>query len=287
METTITKRQSSSFLQAFMRHKLAVVGLFFFGVLVLLAIFAPWISPYDPYAVGRGFQPPSSEHWLGTDQTGRDILSRLIYGTQTSLLVGVGAVAVYVAVGVCIGVISGYFGRWVDSVLMRCTDVVMSFPYLLVILVLVSSLGPSLTNIILVLGLLGWPPIARIVRGNVMALKNREFINAALVLGFSTPRIMMKHILPNVLSPILVNATFGIATAIIIEASLSFLGMGVMPPMSSWGNMLNGAQNISTLSARPWVWLPPGIMIVLAVISINFIGDGLRDAIDPKRKNNR
>lgn len=267
-----------------MRHKMAVAGLFVFSVLVLLAVFAPWVSPHDPYAVGKGFQPPSSEHWLGTDQTGRDILSRLIYGARTSLLVGLGAVAVYVAIGVCIGVVSGYFGGWVDAVLMRCTDVIMSFPYLLVILVLVSLLGPSLHNIIFALGILGWPPIARIVRGNVMALKNRDFIKAAEVLGFGKLRIMFRHLLPNVLSPILVNATFGMATAIIIEASLSFLGMGVMPPMSSWGNMLNSAQNISTLSARPWVWLPPGIMIVLAVLSINFIGDGLRDAIDPKRK---
>lgn len=281
------QRQSSSVLRAFLRHRMAVAGLAVFSILVLMAVFAPWVSPHDPYEVGKGFQPPSAEHWLGTDQTGRDILSRLIYGARTSLLVGVGAVSVYVIIGVCIGVIAGYFGRWIDSVLMRMTDVVMSFPYLLVILVMVSILGPSLQNIIIVLGILGWPPIARIVRGSVLSVKNREFIKAAHVLGFGKLRIMIRHILPNVLSPILVNATFGIATAIIIEASLSFLGMGVMPPMSSWGNMLNSAQNISTLSARPWVWLPPGIMIVLAVLSVNFIGDGLRDAIDPKRKTTR
>jgi peptide/nickel transport system permease protein len=268
----------------FFRHRLAGAGLILFTLLALMALFAPLIAPYDPYAIGRSYQPPSwtDGHLLGTDQSGRDVLSRLIYASRVSLSVGVGAVAIYVAIGTLVGAVAGYFGGWVDSLAMRTTDVFMSFPYLMVILVMVSVLGPSLGNIILALGLLGWPSVARLIRGGVLSVKEKEYVKAGIALGYSTPRLLFLHILPNVLAPVLVNATFGIAVAIITEASLSFLGMGVQPPTASWGNMLIEAQSFSTLSGRPWLWMPPSCMIIIAVISINFMGDGLRDVMDPK-----
>ncbi|HYK56084.1 MAG TPA: oligopeptide ABC transporter permease [Flavisolibacter sp.] len=267
----------------FFKHKLAVVGLVIFCLFVLMAIFAPLLAPNDPYAVNAEFEAkPSVDHPLGTDSVGRDILSRLIYASRVSLSVGIGAVSIYVAIGTILGAIAGYFGKWVDMVIMRLTDVFMSFPYLMVILVLVSIMGPSLSNIILVLGVLGWPAIARIVRGSVLSIKEMDYVKAGVALGYSTPRVLFQHILPNCLAPILVNATFGIAFAIIMEASLSFLGMGVQPPTASWGNMLTEAQSLTVLASQPWLWVPPGVMILLAVLAINFMGDGLRDAMDPK-----
>lgn len=267
----------------FFRHKLAVIGSVIFLLIVLMAIFAPVIAPQDPLEVGYEFEAkPSSEHLLGTDQVGRDVFSRLIYASRISLSVGLGAVSIYVIIGTILGAIAGYMGKWADMIIMRVTDVFMSFPFLMVILVLVSVMGPSLFNIILVLGLLGWPPIARLVRGSVLSLKGMDYIKAGVALGYTAPRILLNHILPNALAPILVNATFGIASAIIMEASLSFLGMGVQPPTASWGNMLTEAQSLTVLAGQPWLWIPPGLMILLAVISINFMGDGLRDAVDPK-----
>lgn len=269
--------------QRFLKHRLAVVGLITLVLIVLAAIFAPWIAPHSPYAVSDAFgAAPSAEHLLGTDQVGRDVLSRLIYASRVSLLVGFGAVLIYVAIGTVLGAVSAYFGGWIDMIFMRVTDVFMSFPNLMVILVIVSVLGPSLSNVIIILGLLGWPSVARLVRGSVLTLKQADFVKAGVALGFSTFRILFIHILPNALAPILVHATFGIAGAIMIEASLSFLGMGVQPPIASWGNMLTDAQSLTVLTSQQWLWVPPGILIILAVLSINFIGDGLRDAMDPK-----
>jgi peptide/nickel transport system permease protein len=210
------------------------------------------------------------------------VLSRLIYGSRVSMSVGVGAVAVYVLIGVLLGLLAGYYGRWVDMVIMRITDVFMSFPYFMVILILVSVLGPSLLTIILVIGLLAWPMISRLVRGSVLSIKQTDYVQAAVTLGYSTPRILLRHILPNALSPIIVNATFGVAQAIILESGLSFLGLGVRPPAASWGNMLSEAQSITVLSSQPWIWIPPGLMILFAVLSINFVGDGLRDSMESR-----
>lgn len=267
----------------FFKHKLAVVGLVIFLIIALSAIFAPVISPADPNEITGDFGvEPSGDYLLGTDLVSRDIASRLIYASRVSLAVGIGAVAIYVVIGTILGAIAGFFGKWVDMFIMRLTDIFMSFPYLMVILVLVSIMGPSLYNIIIALGLLGWPGIARIVRGSVLSIKEMDYVKAGIALGYSTPKIVFQHILPNCLAPILVNATFGIASAIIMEASLSFLGMGVQPPTASWGNMLTEAQSLTVLSTQPWLWVPPGLMILLAVLSINFMGDGLRDAMDPK-----
>jgi peptide/nickel transport system permease protein len=270
-------------MKRFLKHRLAVIGLVAIIVLVLAAIFAPWIAPYNPYSIANSFgAAPSAEHILGTDPVGRDVLSRLIYASRVSLLVGLGSVAINVVIGVLLGAISAYFGGWIDMLFMRITDIFMSFPSIMVILVIVSVVGPSLTNLILILGFLGWPPVARIVRGSVLTLKEMDFVKAGVALGLSSWRILFINIMPNALAPLLVQATFGIAGAIMMEASLSFLGMGVQAPTASWGNMLTDAQSLTVLTDQPWLWVPPGILIMIAVLSINFIGDGLRDAMDPK-----
>ncbi|MFC7405633.1 oligopeptide ABC transporter permease [Georgenia alba] len=267
----------------FFKHRLAGVGLVVFVAMLLVAILAPLIAPYDPNRIFDTFQArPSAEHLLGTDPVGRDVLSRLIHGTRVSITVGVGAVAVYIAIGVTLGLVSGYFGRAVDAVLMRVTDVFMSFPYFMVILILVAVIGPSLLNITLAIGFLGWPVVARLVRGSVLSIKQADYVKAGIALGYSTPKILFQHILPNALSPIVVNATFGIASAIILESGLSFLGLGVRPPAASWGNMLSDAQSITVLSSQPWLWVPPGLAIFITVLSINFVGDGLRDALESR-----
>ncbi|MFC3745154.1 oligopeptide ABC transporter permease [Paenibacillus sp. GCM10012306] len=268
----------------FNRHKLAVAGLVITVLLILVALLAPWIAPNDPAEVTGVFSaPPSAEHWLGTDQVGRDVLSRLIYATQISLLVGFVTVALYVTVGTLIGIVSAYFGGWLDMVIMRITDMFMAFPFLMVILVVISILGSNMTTIILVLALFSWPSVARLVRGSVLTIKQLDYINAGVALGLSTPRILFRHIFPNAVGPIIVNATFGIASAIMSEAGLSFLGMGVQPPTASWGNMLTDAQSLTVLTDQPWLWVPPGAMILLTVLAINFVGDGLRDALDTRQ----
>ncbi|MGK0468511.1 oligopeptide ABC transporter permease [Clostridium sp.] len=273
----------SMVIRRFYKHKMAVGGVFIILIIAICAIFASVISPCDPYQITDTFSAaPSMQHILGTDQVGRDVLSRLIYGARVSLTVGLGTVAISVSIGTILGLVSGYFGGKIDMLIMRVTDVFMSFPDIVLILVAVSIMGPGLINIIVVIGLLRWPSVTRLVRGNVLSIKKMDFIKSAIVLGLSTPRILFFHILPITIAPVLVNATSGMASAIITEASLSFLGMGVQPPMSSWGNMITDAQSITVLTSQPWLWLPPGLLIVLCVLSINFIGDGLRDALDPK-----
>lgn len=273
-------------LRRFFRHKLAVAGLVVLILLVLLAIFAPQIAPHDPYYIDPRLldSRPSAEHPLGLDQVGRDVLSRLIYATRISLSVGVVAVSIYVLIGTVLGALAGYYGGWVDIVLTRFADIVLSFPQIMLILVIVSMVGPSLWNIMLVLGLLGWPSIFRIVRGQFLSLREQDFVQAGRALGARDFRIIWRHILPNSMGPILVAATFGTANAILTEASLSFLGMGVQPPQASWGNMLIQAQSSSVIENQPWLWIPPGLMIFISVLAINFVGDGLRDALDPRLK---
>lgn len=288
-EQTVTWREDSAisntkgmFWKRFKRHKLAVMGLWFLAIVTMAAILAPIFAPFDPAEITGEFSaPPSLQHLLGTDQVGRDVLSRVIYAARVSLAVGIGAVAISAIIGTVLGLISGYFGGMIDGVVMRITDMFMSFPYILFILVVASIVGPGLTNIILILGVLGWPGIARLVRGNVLAIKQSDYVKASIALGYSTPRILFKHILPNTVAPILIYATSGVAGAILDEAALSFLGLGVQPPDASWGNMLSNAQSISILTDQPWLWIPPGIFILLTVLAINYIGDALRDALDP------
>jgi len=271
-------------LKRFLRHHLAVSGAVAVIILIFLALFAHLLAPHDPNHIDilSAREAPTSGHPLGRDVVGRDVLSRVIYGTRISLSVGLVAVSIYVIIGTILGSIAGYFGGWVDVIISRIIDAVLSFPVLMLILVIVGTVGPSIFNIMIVLGLLGWPEVARIVRGQTLSVREELYILSMQAVGASPRRIILGDILPNILSPIIVNATFGVARAILIEAGLSFLGMGVQPPTASWGNMLNDAQSLTILQSMPWMWVPPGLMIFLATISINFIGDGLRDALDPK-----
>ncbi len=268
----------------FRRHRLALMGLVVIICLIFVAILAPILSPYDPNAISlrNPLASPSREHWLGTDAVGRDLLSRLIFGTRISLSVGIVAVGIYLLIGTVLGVLSGFYRGVVDQVIMRTTDAFMCFPSLIVIIVLVSILGPGLFNIMLGIGLLRWPDICRLVRGQVLSLREQDYVTAAQAVGAKEWRIAFRHILPNTISPLLVAATFGVANAIIIEAGLSFLGLGVQPPTASWGNILNSAQQLSHMADRPWMWMPAGILLSITVLAINFVGDGLRDALDPR-----
>ena len=265
------------------RHRLACASIVFLIVWILVAIFAPIIAPYDPYKIDpRALrQAPSATHPLGTDMVGRDVLSRVIYGSRTSLLVGLGAVSAYVVIGTVLGAIAGYFGGLTDAVISRLIDVILCFPVVVVVLTMVSLVGPSLRNVILVIAVLRWPQVARYVRAEFLTLREHEYVMAAKAIGVRSRSIVFKHILPNALSPIVVVATFGVANTIMLEAALSFLGWGVPPPRASWGNMLMDAQKISILQSMPWLWLPAGIAIAVSVLAINFVGDGLRDALDP------
>ncbi len=280
---TVPARRKAGVWQRFRRHRIALIGAIILLVLAIVSIGAPLFASHDPLSVNISAyrQGPQAGYPLGTDSSGRDVLSRLLHAGRVSLSVGLVAVAIYTVIGVVLGAMAGYFGGWVDSLLMRAADIVLSFPSLIVIITIVSILGPSIYNVMLVIGLLGWPPIARIVRSLFLSLREREFVLAARTVGASDSRIIYRHVLPNALAPVIVAATFGMANAILLEASLSFLGLGVQPPTPSWGNMLTDAQSISVLDSMPWLWVPPGIMIALAVLSINFIGDGLRDALDP------
>jgi len=252
-------------------------------VAVIGAVGAPLFAGNDPYHVNISAyrKGPQAGHPLGTDSSGRDVFSRLLYAGRVSLSVGLVAVTIYTAIGVVLGALSGCYGGWVDSTIMRLADIVLSFPSLILIITIVSLLGPSIYNIMLVIGLLGWPPIARIVRALFLSLREREFILAGRTIGASNSRLIFRHMLPNAIAPVIVAATLGMASAILLEAGLSFLGLGVQPPTPSWGNMLTDAQSLTVLESMPWLWIPPGGMIALAVLSINFIGDGLRDALDP------
>jgi len=283
---TIQESYWGPIIKRLFKHKLALLGIILLSVLILVAFLAPIIATHDPFKmdVTSFSAAPSINHYLGTDSVGRDILSRLIYASRVSLLVGIGSVLLNVIVGVTLGGLAGYIGGWVDSIVMRITEMILSFPPLMIILVLVSFLGPGLFNVILVLGLLGWPRICRLIRAEIMRIKQSEYIMAANAIGTPSYKILIFHLLPNAFPSVLVAATFGAARAIILEASLSFLGMGVQPPTASWGNLLSDAQSMGVLGSMPWIWIPPGVMIVIAVLSINFVGDGLRDALDPKMR---
>lgn len=266
----------------FRKHHLAMISMIILAILGGAAILAPIIAPYDPNAIVGPFSgAPSKEFWLGTDQIGRDVLSRLLYATRVSLLVGVMATLISTIIGVILGLLAGYFGGVIDMVIMRFTDMVMSFPYILLVLVAASIFKPGMWNIILILGFVDWPGIARLVRGNVLSLRETNFIKGNIVAGMPLRHILFSEILPNTVAPILVYATSVLALSMLDEAALSFLGMGVQPPTASLGNMLNGAQSLTVLTSQPWLWLPPGLLIVILVIAINFVGDALRDALDP------
>ncbi len=267
----------------FRKHRLATVSLAVLLVVSLLAVLAPLIAPYSPTRVTGGFsKPPDAAHWLGTDQIGRDMLSRLLYATRISLLVGALATVISTVIGVVLGLLAGYCGGWVDHAIMSFTDMVMSFPYILLVLVAAAIFEPGLWSIILILGFVDWPGVTRLVRGNVLSLRETNFFRSDIVAGMPRRYILFSEILPNTIAPVLVYATSVFAISMLDEAELSFLGMGVQPPVPSLGNLLNGAESITILTGKPWLWLPAGIMIILLVLCIYFVGDALRDAMDPR-----
>ena len=283
-----TRKSSQSLLKKawkrFRQHKLAMFGLVVLSLWSFLAVLAPVFGRYPPDAIdllNRNL-PPSSFHWLGTDGVGRDVWSRVLYGGRVSLTVALTSIAISTGVAVFLGGVSGYLGGRADLLIMRFTDVVMSVPPLVLLIALVSIVGPGLRNIILAIGLMSWPGPARIVRGQVLSLREQDFVTAAKAVGDSPLRIIFQHILPNALSPVIVTATLQVASAILLEASMSFLGLGIPPPTPSWGNMLQDARTIRILESMPWLWLAPGLAIVICVLSMNFIGDELRDALDPR-----
>lgn len=264
------------------RHGMFLTGLTIVLVMSLLALLAPWIAPFDPAALNLDqiLMPPSAEHLLGTDELGRDVFSRLLYGARVSLWVGFVAVGISTAIGLVLGLASGYFGGWTDELIMRGVDVMLCFPSFFLILAVIAFLEPSLTNIMVVIGLTSWMGVARLVRAETLSLRERDFIAASKLAGAPTSRLLFVHILPNALAPVLVSATLGVAGAILVESSLSFLGLGVQPPDASWGNMLMDGKN--TLEIAPWLSLYPGLAILITVLGYNLLGESLRDMLDPR-----
>jgi peptide/nickel transport system permease protein len=264
---------------------LAVIGLVFMVVLTLITFpLASVIAPIPPEQMDLVAirQPPSAEHWLGTDAIGRDVLSRVVYGGRVSLAVGLFAVLIFMTIGTTLGGLAGYYGGNVDAIIMRVTDTVMAFPVLVILISIVAIIGPGIQNVMFAIGFISWTGVARLVRSQVLSLRTVDFVLAAKASGVHERSILTRHIFPSIVGPITVAGSFGIAGAILTEASLSFLGLGVQVPTPSWGNMLNEAQSIQIIESFPWLWLPPGLMISLCVLAINFIGDGLRDALDPR-----
>lgn len=263
------------------KNKFAKFGLVVLGIFLFLAIFANLISPYDPEAIIENeTQPPSLKHWFGTDEIGRDILSRVFYGSRISLTVGFVAVIIALTIGIILGAISGYFGGITDSVIMRFVDVMLAFPSIFLLLTIQVMLTPNIYNVMIVIGLTSWMGVARLVRGEFLTQKERQYVEAARAIGASSPRIIFRHILPNAIAPIVVAATLGMAGAILTESALSFLGLGVQPPTPSWGNMLMDAQ--AYMRDAPWIAVFPGLFILLSVLSLYFVGEGLREQFNPK-----
>jgi len=262
----------------------ALLGLAVVGFFVLLALFAPWIAPYDPLATSWSAvrAGPSAAHWFGADELGRDVLSRIVWGARASLLAGVVSVSISLALGVPIGMAAGYLGRWIDALISRITDAMLACPFLILAIALAAFLGPSLTNAMIAIGISATPIFIRLTRAQVLAAKAEDYVEAARALGNPHLRIALRHILPNIVAPLIVQATLAIAAAVIAEASLSFLGLGQQPPAPSWGSMLNTARNY--VDQAPWMAIWPGVSIFLLVLSFNLLGDGLRDALDPRHK---
>ena len=275
---------SRLFWKRFRKNQLALLGGVIVLVLFVVAMFAPWISPYDPgqIEIKRVLQEPSAKHLLGTDSLGRDVLSRMIWGSRISLLVGFVAVGIATLIGVFLGSLAGYYGRWTDNLIMRFVDIMLCFPTFFLILAVIAFLEPSIWNIMIVIGVTGWMGVARLVRAEFLSLKERDYAVAEKALGAKDFRIIFRHILPNALAPVLVSATLGVAGAILTESALSFLGIGVQPPTPSWGNILTAGKD--NIEIAWWLSLYPGMAILITVLGYNLLGEGIRDSIDPRLK---
>ena len=282
----LSSRSGSRALRKLLGNHLAVIGLLIFGVILFASIFAPLLTSHDPLKIDLRaiLQPPSAEHWFGTDTTGRDVFARVLYGGRISILVGLGSALIAAVIGVSIGCYAGYKGGWIDVIAMRVSEIFMSFPQIILVLLLVSIIGQSLINLIVIFVASGWGTMFRMSRAKMLSLREEEYVQALRSFGLSTARICYKHILPNALGPIMVNITLTTAMFILAEAGLSFLGLGVPLNIPTWGNILNVAQDLRVLQNSWWMWLPVGLVISLFVLSVNFIGDGLRDSTDPSQQ---
>jgi peptide/nickel transport system permease protein len=273
-------RKNIGFVRQLLGNRTALFGLIALLVLVVLMLSLPALMGLEPYKItGRPKQIPSRAYPLGTDDVGRDVFARLVFGGRISLLVGFSSTIISTALGVILGMLAGYYRGWVEMAVMRGADIFMSFPSVSLILVLVSIMGPSLFIIIVVMGILGWTPFAKLIYVGVLREKEKEYIEAARVTGVRDLSCMLFYLLPNVMIPVLVNITFRTAQAIITESSLSFLGLGVQQPLASWGNMLNSAQSLTTLTMRPWIWLPPGVLLFITILAVNSLGEGVRSVL--------
>ncbi|WP_098749591.1 oligopeptide ABC transporter permease [Paenibacillus sp. EZ-K15] len=280
-------------IRRFSRNRLAVIGLFIIVFMFLLCFIGPVFSPYSlfDYSVADKNLPPSSKYWLGTDKLGRDILLRMMLAGRISLTVGLVATGISIIIGSTLGALAGFYRKWVDTLIMRMADIFMALPTLPILIILGAVLSdlkvdPSkrIYFLMLIIGILGWSSISRLVRGQILGLREQEFMQATEALGLKDRRKIFRHLLPNTIPIIIVSATLGVAGAILFESALSFLGVGVVPPTPSWGNMISAANNLIDFRKRPWLWIPPGMCILVTVVAINLIGDGLRDALDPKMK---
>lgn len=274
----------SDFMKQFLKNKLALSGLIIVLFFFMVSFFAPVISPHDPAKIDRYnvLSPPSSKYIFGTDKTGRDVFSRMVYGSRISLKVGFVAVGISLMIGIFIGALAGYYGGIADAVIMRFVDVMLCFPAFFLILAVIAILEPSIWNIMIVIGITGWMGVARLVRAEFLTLKERDFVIAARAQGAGAMRIIFGHILPNAMGPILVAATLGVAGAILTESALSFLGIGIQPPTPSWGNILTEGKD--AIDIAPWLSLYPGLAILVTVLGYNLLGEGIRDALDPRLK---
>jgi len=266
------------------RNRMAMTGLALVLGLFVVSICAPWLAPCDPLSINlkEVLMPPSPDHYLGTDTLGRDVLSRIIYGSRVSLKVGFVAVGLATLIGLLVGALAGYYGGWVDSALMRLVDLMLCFPAFFLILAVIAVLEPSIWNIMAVIGLTSWMGVARLVRAEFLSLREREFVTAARALGAGDTRLILRHMLPNALAPVMVSATLGVAGAILTESALSFLGLGVQPPTPSWGNILTAGKD--NIEIAWWLSVFPGLAILITVMSYNLLGEGIREAIDPRLK---
>lgn len=278
------KTEWRNFVKRYCNNKLAVLGLVIFFLIVAVVLIAPLLIPYGEAEidVAAFSAAPSSKHLLGTDTVGRDVLARLLYGGRVSLFVGVVSTAISVVIGIPLGLLAAFYRFWFETIVMRAADIFMTIPSTILILFLVSMFGPSIVTVTVVIGVLGWTKFARQIFGTVLAVREKDYIEGGRAIGQKDSVIIAKYILPNAIAPIFISITFRIAAAIIQESSLSFLGMGVQMPAASWGNMLYNAQSITILKSCQWMWIPPGVALVITILSINFIGNGLRDALDPK-----
>lgn len=278
------KTELRNFVKRYCNNKLAVLGLVIFFLIVAVVLIAPLLIPYGEAEIDvvAFSAAPSSKHLLGTDTVGRDVLARLLYGGRVSLFVGVVSTAISVVIGIPLGLLAAFYRGWFETIVMRTADIFMTIPSTILILFLVSMFGPSIITVTVVIGVLGWTKFARQIFGTVLAVREKDYIEGGRAVGQKDSVIIAKYILPNAIAPIFISITFRIAAAIIQESSLSFLGMGVQMPAASWGNMLYNAQSITILKSGQWMWIPPGVALVITILSINFIGNGLRDALDPK-----